>query len=224
VRVHGKPVAHLYVSSDRYDTDFAIRLTDVYPNGSSMLVSDGIFRMRFRNGYTTNDTSTVTLNQVYPITIPLPDVALTFKAGHRIRLDITSSNYPRYDCNLNNGQQMYTAGDTVVAINNIYFDNLHASYVNLPVSDSTTSIAEVPDDVHFDVFPNPASEVIEIFSPDFSPQRLELCDISGKIIAVENRPKNKTIMDVRNFPSGIYFLKIYGQNSTSVNKVVIMKK
>lgn len=224
VRVHGKPVAHLFISSDRYDTDFSIRLTDVYPNGSSMLVSDGVFRMRFRNGFTANDTSTITPNQIYPIVIGLPDVALTFKAGHRIRLDVTSSNYPRYDCNLNNGQQMYTAGDTVVAVNNLYFDNLHASYLNLPVSDSTTSVTEIFNELHFDLFPNPASDIIEIFSPDFSPQRLELCDISGKIIAVETRPKNRTIMDVRNYPSGIYFLKVYGQNSTRVSKVVVMKK
>src|SRR5258706_1610481 len=146
VRVHGRPTAYLFVSSDKLDTDFSIRLTDVYPDNRSMLLSDGIFRMRFRNGFTTNDTAFMAPNQIYPITIQLPDVAIPFKAGHRIRLDITSSNYPRYDCNLNNGLQMYVAGDTLVAINNLYFDNLHSSYINLPVSDSTTSVAEIIPD------------------------------------------------------------------------------
>jgi predicted acyl esterase len=224
VRVTGKPKAYLFVSSDKYDTDFAIRLTDVYPNGSSMLLSDGIFRMRFRNGYTTSDTSSITPNQVYPISIQLPDVAITFKAGHRIRLDITSSNYPRYDCNLNNGLQEYTAGDTVVASNNIYFNNLHASYINLPIADSTSSIAEVSDQKYFDVFPNPASDVIEIFTADFSLQRLELCDISGKIITSIQEPQPRATMDVRNLSNGVYFLRARSENASFIRKVVVMKK
>lgn len=226
VRVQGKPVAYLFVSSDRYDTDFAIRLTDVYPNGNSMIVSDGIFRMRFRNGFTTGDTSSITPNQVYPIVIQLPDVALTFKAGHRIRLDVTSSNYPHYDCNLNNGLQMYAAGDTVVAVNNIYFDNLHASYLNLPVSDSTASVEEnfLNSGIDIGVFPNPASDEIEIISGNSFLNRLELLDISGKIIVAINEPKQVSKIDVRNLQQGIYFLKTYMQNSTAVRKVAIIKK
>ncbi len=226
VRIDGKPTAYLFVSSDKFDTDFALRLTDVYPNSSSMLVSEGIFRMRFRNGFTTNDTSSITPNQVYPITIRMPDVAITFKAGHRIRLDVTSSNYPRFDCNLNNGLQLYVAGDTLVAINNLYFDNVHSSYINLPVSDSATAVVEnFPDnEINPEVFPNPASDAIEIISTHITPKQLELYDISGKIIITVNEPKNATTLDVRNLSSGIYFLKAHMQNSTSVSKIVIMKK
>ena len=225
VRVHGKPTAYLFVSSDKLDTDFALRLTDVYPNNNSMLVSEGIFRMRFRNGFTTNDTASMAANQVYPITIQMPDVAITFKAGHRIRLDITSSNYPRFDCNLNNGQQMYVAGDTVVATNNIYFDNLHSSYINLPVSDSTSSVNEYLEASQAgpEVFPNPATDEIVVISGTISPQRIELSDISGKVITVVNNPKHNHRIDVRNVPSGIYFLKTLGQNSTFVNKIVIVR-
>lgn len=223
--VTGKPKAYLFVSSDKLDTDFSIRLTDVYPNGTSMLLSDGIFRMRFRNGFTTSDTASMVQNQIYSIAIQLPDVAITFKAGHRIRLDITSSNYPRYDCNLNNGLQMYVAGDTSVATNNIYFDTFHASYLSLPVSDSTASIAELSgSDKMFEVFPNPASDEIEIVSENFFPEKLELYDMSGKLLVTVSEPKKVTSMGVRNLSPGIYFLKAHSENSATIRKVVIMKK
>jgi hypothetical protein len=141
-------------------------------------------------------------------------------------MDVTSSNYPRYDCNLNNGLQMYTAGDSLVAINNIYFNSLEASYLNLPVADSTTSIEEnfSANGIPVEVYPNPASDEIEIFSGGVSVQLLQLLDISGKIITSVNEPGNHTGMDVRNLPAGIYFLKIYAQNSTSVRKIVVLKK
>ena len=133
IRVDGRPKVHLHVGSDKKDTDFAVRLTDVYPNNSSMLISDGIFRMRFHNGFTTADTASLVIGQIYSIVIQLPDVAITFPAGHKIRVDVTSSNYPRYDCNLNNGMQMYVAGDTSVAGQTIYFDITHESYLELPI-------------------------------------------------------------------------------------------
>ena len=124
VVMRGRPTAHLIVSSDRTDTDFSLRLTDVYPDGRSELVLDGIRRMRFRNGFAAGDTSSITPGTLYPLDIDFfANTAITFPAGHKIRVDITSSNYPRFDKNLNNGQTMYVAGDTLVAENTVYMNN-----------------------------------------------------------------------------------------------------
>ncbi|MBK5285938.1 MAG: CocE/NonD family hydrolase [Bacteroidia bacterium] len=226
VRVHGKPKAYLHVSSDKKDTDFAVRLTDVYPDGRSMLVADGIFRMRFRNGFTTNDTASMINGQIYPIVIDMPNTAITFSAGHRIRVDISSSNYPRFDCNLNNGLQMYVAGDTSVAGQTIYFDNSHESYLSLPVADSTTDISEmlIDEKNNLIVYPNPGTDFIYILSKNISLLKMELYDMTGKRILTLNNIQPLTTLDVRDFFSGIYFLKTYSSGEVSIHKIVILKK
>ena len=139
----------LYVSSDRLDTDFAIRLTNVYPDGRSMLLSDGIQRMRFRNGYSANDTSMLVPGTIYPITIELPDLAHTFMPGHQIRLNISSSNYPRFNRNMNTGGEMYPNGngDTlvnpIIAHNTIHLNTNSPSQIILPITDSVFTAIEL---------------------------------------------------------------------------------
>lgn len=226
VKVHGRPKVHLHVSSDRKDTDFAVRLTDVYPNNSSMLISDGIFRMRFRNGFTTNDTASMIPGQIYSIAIELPDVAITFPAGHKVRVDVTSSNYPRYDCNLNNGLQMYVAGDTNVATQTIYFDTAHVSYLELPVADSTVGFSEItkPEEINVDVYPNPASGFVYVRTKNNSVKRIELCDISGKRNFVSDNLLPVTRIDLRNYSPGIYFLKAYSEKGINVRKIAVLKR
>jgi putative CocE/NonD family hydrolase len=121
----------LFVSSDRTDTDFTAILTDVYPDGRSMLVTEGIRRMRFRN--TTSKEELMTPGEIYPITIELTNTALTFLKGHRARIIISSSNHPRFALNLNDGGPMYKKGQGVVATNNVFADKSHPSAVVLPV-------------------------------------------------------------------------------------------
>lgn len=226
VRVNGKPKVHLHVSSDKKDTDFAVRLTDVYPNNTSMLVADGIFRMRFRSGFTTNDTASMINGQIYSIVVDMLNTAITFLAGHRIRVDITSSNYPRFDCNLNNGLQMYVAGDTSVAAQTIYFDSNHESYLELPVTDSTLSISEMLSDEknNLTVYPNPGTDFIYVLTKNFTPQKMELYDISGKRIFVLNNPKTITTIDVSNFIPGIYFLKAFTTGEVSIRKIAVLRR
>ena len=226
IRVDGKPRVHLHAASDKKDTDFAVRLTDVYPDNRSMLVSDGIFRMRFHNGFTTADTASLVIGQIYSIIIDMADVGITFQAGHRIRLDVSSSNYPRYDCNLNNGLQMYAAGDTSVATQIIYFDNAHESYLELPVADSAAAVPEIIGlkKLNVAVYPNPASDFINVISKNNSLKKLELYDISGKRIFVFNNPSAEASVDVRNFDSGIYFLKAYSEKEISVSRIALLKR
>jgi predicted acyl esterase len=80
--------------TDVADTDLAVRLCDVYPDGRSMLVCDGIFRLRFMNGFQETDEIALVPGQDYVVGIDLPNTAITFLAGHQIRVDITGSNYP----------------------------------------------------------------------------------------------------------------------------------
>jgi len=127
----GKVSAELYVSSDRPDTDFTVILTDVYPDGRSMLVGEGIRRMRFRES--TNAEKMMTPGEIYRIAVELPNTAITFPKGHQVRVIVSSSDYPRYSVNPNDGGLMYDKHKGVVATNHVYVDSTHPSALILPV-------------------------------------------------------------------------------------------
>lgn len=181
VVVKGKIRARLFVASDRTDTDFAVRITDVYPDGRSMLIGDGIRRMRFRNGYTAADTSAIVPGQIYPIDVEIMSTANTFLSGHRIRVDITSSNYPRYDVNLNNGGTMYVAGDTLVANNVVYHNSVQSSYVEFQMEDFIGSVVEEGVE-NFNLYPNPANEFLYIEPKTEGSKEWTVYDLYGRAI------------------------------------------
>lgn len=124
VDVVGPVRVQLRVSSSALDTDFTIKLVDVhppsadYPNGFAMNLSHGILRLRFRNGYERPEL--LTPGQVYPITISAFPTANRFAVGHRIRLDISSSNFPHFDVNPNTGAPAGQASEPVVAYNRVH--------------------------------------------------------------------------------------------------------
>jgi predicted acyl esterase len=185
VLMKGNSTVTLYVSSDRPDTDFAIRLTDVYPDGRSMLVVDGIRRMRFRNGFSAGDTASMIPGTVYPVVISLPTTAITFKAGHRIRIDISSSNYPRFDRNLNNGGAMYTAGDTLVANNTVYFNSQYPSHASFQLVDFAGAVNnQQAASPAFSIYPNPSNGESVLAFAVSSPADVtaELIDLSGRTV------------------------------------------
>jgi predicted acyl esterase len=131
LRVNGSMSVRLYVSSDRTDTDFCVRLTDVYPDGRSLIMTQGIRRMRFRSSLSTEEL--MTPGQVYAAEVDLQDLALTFLAGHRLRIDICSADYPHFDENRNDGGPMYIPGPSYVATNTVYHDPDHPSWLSLAV-------------------------------------------------------------------------------------------
>ena len=118
ISIAGKILVKLSVSSDCEDTDFSVRLTDVYPDGHSMLITEGIRRMRFRNSLSTEEL--MVPGNIYEATIELKNIAYTFLPGHRMRIIVSSSSYPIFHANLNNGDALYTPGDTVIALNKVY--------------------------------------------------------------------------------------------------------
>ncbi len=111
----------LYGSSDRLDTDFTAKLTDVYPDGRSMLVCDGILRARHRISMSSEDF--LTPGETYAFEIWLGETALAFAPGHRIRLAVSSSNDDRFDVNPNTGEPFaYSYDEMLVAHNTVYHE------------------------------------------------------------------------------------------------------
>jgi len=129
VVLEGTARVDLHVSSDRPDTDIAVRLCDVYPDGRSMLVADGIWRLRYRNSLEREEW--MEPGRIYRVTVPLPPTAQAFLEGHRIRVIVSSSNYPRFGLNSNMGSDE-AEGSTAVATNHIHHDPDHPSVLVLP--------------------------------------------------------------------------------------------
>ncbi len=128
--VTGPVVVKLWASSDAPDTDFVARLVDVGPDGFAQNTNDGIIRARFRNG---DKPELMEPGQPYEFTINLWSTSNVFKAGHRIRLDITSSNFPRWDRNLNTGAPFGSDAELRQAQQTILHDREHPSQVILPL-------------------------------------------------------------------------------------------
>jgi len=122
----------LYASSDAVDTDFGARLCDVYPDGRSMLMNEGMVRARYRDSI--HEEEFMTPGTVYEFRIDLWDTALTFAPGHRIRLDIVSCSDPRCDPNPNTGEPFRRHTRTVPARNTVRHDAVYPSHLTLPVT------------------------------------------------------------------------------------------
>jgi putative CocE/NonD family hydrolase len=133
VSITGQVSATVYASSDRLDTDFVVRLTDVAPDGTSTLILDGIQRARFRDGQ--DKEVFMEAGQVYPFEINLGNTSHTFKKGHQIRVAVASSNFPKFDRNTNSGKPIGSdgPGSVLKATNSIYQDALYPSHISLPV-------------------------------------------------------------------------------------------
>jgi putative CocE/NonD family hydrolase len=131
VEVAGPLTVVLSASSDCLDTDFTAKVIDVHPTGELMLVADGIIRARYRDSMATPEL--MEPGEVYTITFDIGNIDYLFGAGHSVRLDISSSNFPKYDRNLNTGGVLYKESTWVVAENTIYHDACNPSYIMLPV-------------------------------------------------------------------------------------------
>jgi predicted acyl esterase len=125
--------ARLYVSSDCPDTDFTVKLTDVYPDGRSMLISDGILRMRNRNG--TDHWEFMEPSEIYEIEVDLWATSYIWNTGHKIRVAVSSSNYPRFLTNPNTKDSIYKNDSYNIANNSLYIDSDHPSCIILPEID-----------------------------------------------------------------------------------------
>jgi hypothetical protein len=131
VEVTGPIEAVLYVSSTAKDSDFTAKLVDVAPDGTAYNVQEGILRARYRQGF--NNKVWMKEGEVYEVRVSLSATSNYFAPGHRIRLQVSSSNFPRFDRNLNTGGNNYDETTWIAAKNTVHHATGHASYVMLPV-------------------------------------------------------------------------------------------
>jgi predicted acyl esterase len=131
LEITGRITARLFVSSDCPDTDFTVKLCDVYPDGKSILVTDGIRRASLRKGYEKHEP--LVAGEVHPLEVDLWSTSLVFNKGHRIRVAVSSSNSPRFEPNPNTGDPHPVAGKSRVANNTLHLSDKHASHILLPV-------------------------------------------------------------------------------------------
>ena len=132
VDVIGKLRAVLHASSSAVDTDFAVRLTDVAPDGRAIQLVNGLLRARYRD--LDRGAEPLVPGEIYPLEIDMWVTANRFRAGHRIRIDISSADFPRFDRNANLGGE---PGGPVTATQTIYRDAAHPSHVVLPICPAT---------------------------------------------------------------------------------------
>ena len=130
--VSGPIVPTLYVSSDSKDTDFTVKVLDVYPDGRAYNLDESIQRMRYRQGY---DKPPVWMEpgKVYKVTLQPLNTSNYFEAGHRLRIEVSSSNFPRFDRNLNTGGNNYDEAKGVAAHNAVHHSTQYPSQVTVTV-------------------------------------------------------------------------------------------
>jgi len=131
IEVTGRLTAKLFASSDCPDTDFTVKLCDVYPDGRSMLVADGILRARYHKSF--EEESFLKPGEVYEMNVDLWSTSLVFNKGHRIRVAVSSSNSPRFEANPNTGKAFRADKETRVAKNTVHLSLKYPSRIMLPL-------------------------------------------------------------------------------------------
>jgi len=131
VEVSGFIETTLFISSDVKDTDFTIKLVDVHPDGKAFNLDETIQRVRYREGY--DKEVFMEEGQVYELKLSPMSTSNYFKKGHRIRIEISSSNFPRFARNLNSGGNNYDEKKGIVANNKVHHSRKYASHIKLPI-------------------------------------------------------------------------------------------
>ena len=133
LEVTGPLTVTLHAASSAQDTDFIVRLCDVYPDGASRILAEGVVRARYRDGY--NRPSLIQPGEVYAYEIDLVATSNVFRPGHRIRVDVTSSSFPYLDRNPNTGNPLGEDGpeDLQPAVQTVFHDVARPSHLVLPV-------------------------------------------------------------------------------------------
>ena len=131
IEVSGFIESTLYVSSDVKDTDFTIKLIDVHPDGSAYNLDETIQRVRYREGY--EKEVFMEKGKVYKVDLTAMSTSNFFKKGHRVRIEISSSNFPRFTRNLNTGGDNYNESEGIIAHNKVHHSADYPSQIRLPI-------------------------------------------------------------------------------------------
>jgi putative CocE/NonD family hydrolase len=131
VAIAGPVRMKLFAATDGRDTDWMVKLVDVRPDGFAMNIAEGILRARFRNGL--DKMELLQPNQIYEFDIDMAGTANVFQPGHRIRVDVTSSNFPQFDRNPNTGEDLGASAKVRAAAQTVHHGGSRASHIVLPV-------------------------------------------------------------------------------------------
>jgi len=239
LRVEGFVRGRLFVSSNQPDTDFTLKLVDVYPDGREMLVTDGILRARFREGYREEDVKLLTPGDIVEIEITLPPTAIVFNSGHRIKIDISSSNFPRYEVNPNTGAEPNDRSNPQPADNTVYIGGDSASLLALPVVQEETGVElhrEQPQEFElFANYPNPfnAATIIEYSLPVAAQVHVSVFNAQGQRVAElkdarESAGRHRLVWDGAfdsgaAAPSGVYFCRVQAGDQIAARKMLLVR-
>ncbi|MCB9225376.1 MAG: CocE/NonD family hydrolase [Crocinitomicaceae bacterium] len=204
VTITGRIQLDLWISADQADCDVAVRLTDKYPTGESMLITDGIKRLRFRNNdYTQSGEVFMTPGNIYNVQVDLPFTRYTWKAGHQIKIYISGNNAIRFNVNLQDGGTMYQTGTGNSANITVHHDASYPSKIILPGNNSFLQIAD--QGPSFNIYPNPANNELNITGiTDI--ESYKLVDLSGKL--VEQGQLNQSILSIDHLEAGVYIISL----------------
>jgi hypothetical protein len=237
IAVAGRITVRLFAASDALDTDFTAKLCDVYPDGRSMLVADGIVQARHRNSL--EFESLLIPGEPVELAIDLWSTAIVFAPGHRIRVDVSSSNYPRFEVNPNTGEPFGANTRTSVARQTVYRDAGRPSAIELPVliggSDGGNQSADFALGQNY---PNPFST--ETLIPLFIPEdlsagveiRLEVLNALGRSVrhlAVDPAAGQRSVRwdgtddNSVPLPSGVYVARLRIGADMLTKKMAILK-
>jgi putative CocE/NonD family hydrolase len=233
--VEGQITAHVFISSDRPDTDVFLRITEVYPDGRSIALGQIGHRLRFRDGYTTGDEAFMMPGEVYEVELKFDHLAHTFTSGNKVRIIVTSSNYIWFNRNMNNGDEMYpsdnldTLVSPMVATNMIHMQGQYPSRMVIPNSGTATTVNPGFALSGVDLYPNPASDQVELRNVDAG-ARIEIFSINGKRLVAFTTQRHSERIQLSDLDSGVYTVVIYAGTDTrypqkvnSVSRLVISR-
>ncbi len=185
----GDVMLHVYIKSNVLDSDITGFLIDKYPDGRYMLITDGILRLRFRNGYEREEL--MSPEEVYEVEVYLGTTAYKIPANHELILAVSSSNYPRFAVNPNSGEEMLNEKDTLIAENIILRGEHYPSFLSIHTPDALASVVE-RNESHI--------------------ENTNLDNLKGKIFDITGREVSEA------YTNGIY-ININGKKATKVIKI-----
>ncbi|NLP12677.1 CocE/NonD family hydrolase [bacterium] len=239
LRMEGYGRGLLYVSSDQPDTDFTLKLIDVYPDGREILVVDGLQRARFRYGYLPGQISWLHPGVIDTLSISLPPTALVFSTGHRIKIALSSSNYPRFELNRNNDLDPNDRSQARIAVNTIHFGGTWRSRIELPVVRSASGVAQTTERLQtftlLPAFPNPFNSSVRLDYRLTHPARVQAAvyTMTGEKVctlvqARQNGGEHWLGWSGENeravsMPSGVYLIRLQVDDQVRTQKVTLVR-
>jgi uncharacterized protein len=239
IEMRGYIRSNVFVSTNRLDTDVMVILADVFPNGDVRFITDGARRLRFRSGF--GNQQLAIPGQIYELEVPMQVMSASFLPGHKVRLYVSGSNYPRFDRNLNNGGEMYAEGDTLIASTTIHQDAVRPSSLvfaspvegAIAIADLDASRAKSADGnaIEVSAYPNPfnALTTVSVTLPHATALRIELYNVAGQRVQViaDGRYSAGThgySVDASDLASGVYFIHtIIPDTPGIVRKLMLIK-